>query len=326
MNSNSEVRPLVVISKCIEHGNCRYDASQAKSPFVKKLDLFLDVVTVCPEIEIGLTVPREAIRIIKENGVYRLVTSMTGEDISYEMKSYVEDFVEKHKYDKVHGFILKSRSPSCGIKDVKVYKAIGKSPSLGEKANGFFGSGIIESFSGLAIEDEGRLTNYNIRDHFLTRIYAFARYDKIIEKQSINELIKFHSNHKYLLMSYHQKYQKELGHLVANHDKKPIDEVIGCYSTLLRKTLEKPLRRGSNINMLMHLFGYFKNELSKDEKAYFLDVLEQYNSKKIPYSVPISLIYVWVIRFNESYLKDQLIFNPYPKEILEVTDSGKGID
>ncbi len=255
-----------------------------------------------------------------------MVSSRSGIDISDKMTAYVNSFCKMYEDVSIHGFILKGRSPSCGIKDVKVYKTIGKAPSLGEKASGFFGGSILDLFDGVAIEDEGRLTNYNIREHFLTRIYTMAEYDIVIKQQSMKGLIEFHSNNKYLLMAYHQKYQKELGKIVANHEKKPIEGLINEYLVMLKKALAKPLRRGTNINMLMHLFGYFKKVLSKEEKAYFLDVLEQYSDKKVPFSVPISLVYAWVIRFDEPYLKNQRIFRPFPIEILDVTDSGKGID
>ena len=326
MDNKHNVRPRIVISKCIEHGYCRYDGSQTKSPFVKKLDEFLDIVTICPEVEIGLPIPREAVRVVKVDEEYKLLYSTTGTDVSDKMRTFAEGFADEYEEEDIHGFILKSRSPSCGIKDVKVYKTIGKAPSLAEKTNGFFGHSILERFPDVAIEDEGRLRNYNIREHFLTRIYTMARYDEVIKEQTMRRLIEFHSNNKYLLMAYNQKYQKELGKIVANHEKLPTDNVINEYKNILKLALAKPLRRGTNINMLMHLFGYFKKVLSKDEKAYFLDILEQYSLKKVPFSVPISVIYVWVIRFDEEYLKNQEIFNPYPIEILDVTDSGKGID
>lgn len=326
MNNKIYLKPTVVISKCLEHGHCRYDSSQAKSPFVKTLALYANLITVCPEVEIGLPIPREAIRVIKSDNEHKLVTSMSGQDISLRMKTYTDKFISEYSKKNIHGFILKSKSPSCGIKDVKVYKAAGKSPSLEGKVSGFFGGMILDSFEGLAVEDEGRLTNYNIREHFLTRIYAYSSFEEVLKSDSLKNLIKFHSHNKYLLMAYHQKYQKDLGRIVANHDRKKNDVILKEYFITLTKALEKPLRRGTNINMLMHLLGYFKDKLTKEEKVYFLDVLEQYSLNKVPFSVPITLIHSWVVRFDDPYLKTQTIFSPFPREILNVTDSGKGIN
>lgn len=326
MDTNEYNKPVVLISQCIEHGHCRYDGGQISSSFVAKLSEYIDFITVCPEVAIGLTVPREAIRIIEDEGEEHLVYSMSGTEVSESMIAFSKSFADTIKDKRIHGFILKSRSPSCGIKDVKLYATVGKAPSMRRKTTGFFGRVILNAYDGMPIEDEGRLTNYNLREHFLTRVYTMASFDHVLESESIQDLIRFHSNNKYLLMAYHQGNLKLMGKLVANHEDRDIKSIIDDYYKLLKNSLSKPLKRGTNINMLMHLLGYFKNELIKEEKAYFLDMLERYSNKKVPFSVLIALIYSWVVRFNEPYLKEQTIFKPFPAEILDVSDSGKGID
>lgn len=322
----SELRPVVLLSRCIEHEACRYDGSMISSPFVKQIKDAVDFITVCPEMAIGLPVPREAIRIIDIDDKEALVYSRTGTDVTNAMSSFATDYLEKLSKETLHGAILKSRSPSCGIKDVKIYKTLGKSPSLNRKTRGFFGGRATELLNGLAIEDEGRLTNFNIREHFLTRIYTMADFDTVKEIGTMKALVDFQSRNKYLLMAYHQQNQKLLGKIVANHDHLGMDKVMFEYEVLLKETLAKPLRRGTNINMIMHLFGYFKKELSKEEKAYFLDRIDDYSNKKVPLSVLMAVIGSWVIRFEEQYLMNQTVFEPYPKHLLDVTDSGKGID
>jgi uncharacterized protein YbgA (DUF1722 family)/uncharacterized protein YbbK (DUF523 family) len=277
-------------------------------------------------MEIGLPIPREAMRIIRKDHEERLVYSISGTDMTDLMIDFTNDFIEKIKDKRINGIVMKSRSPSCGIKDVKLYKDFGKASIIPEKTGGLFGRLINERFEAIPIEDEGRLMNYNIREHFLTRIYTMNAFDEVVKNSRMRGLVDFHSKNKYLLMAYHQMNQKKLGRIVANHENYEVKTIINMYEKVLNETLKKPLRRGSNINMLMHLLGYFKNELSKEEKAYFLDVLEQYSMKKIPFSLPIAVIYSWVIRFKEPYLNMQTIFKPYPLEILDVTDSGKGID
>jgi len=319
-------KPVILISKCIEHCNCRYDGSQASSPFIKKLKEYVDFIDVCPEVEIGLSVPREAIRIINSLGDERLVYSLSGKDITDSMVTFADSFLGTLREKKIHGIVMKNNSPSCGINDVKMYNNFGKSKSVVGKTKGFFGRIVMERFVGIPIEDEGRLTNYNIREHFLTRIYILHSFDEIIRSSSMKNLVDFHSRNKYLLMAYHQINQKKLGRIVANHSNSNVDDVVKNYHELLKVTLEKPLRRGENMNMLMHLLGYFKRELKKEEKEYFLDIIEQYSMKKVPFSLPIAVINSWVIRFDEPYLKNQTIFKPYPVDLLDVTDSGKGID
>lgn len=321
-----QLTPNVLISHCIEHGATRYDGSMIGNSFVKKLKGYVTFISVCPEVAIGLPIPREAIRIVKENEERKLVTSRSGDDVTHAMSDFSKTYCENLINQNIHGAIMKSRSPSCGVKDVKMYKSIGKAPSLGEKTSGFFGGTLMKLMPDLVVEDEGRLTNFNIREHFLTRIYTMADYDQVKEESSIKALIDFQSRHKYLLMAYHQALQKILGKIVANHEHHPIEQVVTNYETNLKKALANPLRHGRNTNMLLHIFGYFKEDLLAEEKAYFLDLLSQYNDKKVPFSVPLSLLGAWVIRYDEKYLKGQSIFEPFPKGIIDVTDSGKGID
>jgi len=319
-------RPLILISKCIEHGYCRYDSNQIASKFVKNLERYVDFIDVCPEIEIGLTIPREAIRILNIDGKEKLVYSNSGTEVTQKMQIFSKEFVHELNNKTIHGCIMKSYSPTCGFEKVKMYRGLGKQSLMNEKTRGFFGREVVKQLEGIPIEDEGRLRNYNIREQFLTSIFTLKDYDEVIEKNTIKSLIDFHSKNKYLLMVYNQNNQKLMGKIVANENKDPINILIQEYLVLLKKTLSTPLKRGSNINMIMHLFGYFKNDLSKEEKAYFLDVLEQYSLKEVPFSVPISIIYTWTLRFNQKYLKTQTIFKPYPVGILNVADSGKGID
>jgi len=313
-------RPQIFISKCIEHDNCRYDGTMISSEFIKTMKNFVDFIPVCPEMEIGLKSPREALRIvIDEKGTEKLIFSKSGEDISDKMNKFSSDMMKSLKNETIHGFILKSRSPSCGIKDVKTYKSYGKSMTLPKKTQGFFGKKIMGNYANFPIEDEGRLLNYKIRDNFLTRVYLYFDFKKV---NTISELVEFHSSSKYLIMSYSPSALKKLGKLVGNHDGKNLEIILEEYEKILNNslsTLQKPSR---NVNMILHLFGYFSKKLSKDEKAYFLDILEKYSEGKVQFSVPISLIYSWVKRFDEPYLKNQRVFFPYPDQLISLKDSG----
>jgi uncharacterized protein YbgA (DUF1722 family)/uncharacterized protein YbbK (DUF523 family) len=316
------MKPRILVSKCLGFDACRYDGGIIKDDFIKRLKDYVEFEVVCPEVEMGLTVPRQAVRMIKQDD-FKLVASLSGEDHTHLMTSYLDK--KHHELDKTkyHGAILKSRSPSCGIKDVKVYKSHGKVPCLEEKTSGIFGGFIIKTYPNLAVEDEGRLKNYNIREHFLTRVFTALAFEKVKNERSIKALIDFHSDYKYLLMAYHQSNQKKLGRLVAHSDD--IDESLRQYELLLFKALENPLKPGRNVNMMMHIFGYFSDQLTREEKGFFLEQLDMYRKRKLPFSVLMNLLYAWVLRFNVDYLKRQTIFNPYPKDILDVTDSGKGI-
>ncbi|MDD1757303.1 MAG: 2-thiouracil desulfurase family protein [Methanotrichaceae archaeon] len=164
-------RPKMVISKCIEFDHSRYDGSLITNDFVKALIPHVDFTPVCAEMEIGLGVPRSAIRIVSENGDTRLVQPTTGLDVTEKMRSFCARFLDS--LTGIDGFILKFRSPSCGIKNIRVYSSSAK-PHTISKTSGFFGGAVVETFPHLAIEDEGRLRNFNIREHFLTKLYALS--------------------------------------------------------------------------------------------------------------------------------------------------------
>lgn len=318
-------RPRIFVSSCLEFKACRYDGSMIGDDFIKIIKDYVDIVHHCPEVEMGLSTPREAIRIQILDGKKDLISSMSGEYHTDKMETYTAKIIKKLKEDHLHGAILKSRSPSCGIKTVKVYNGPGKRPPLDIKTHGFFGGAMVESFENLPIEDEGRLLNYVIRDHFLTRIYTLSHFETVKEKKEMNALVSFQSEFKYLLMAYHPQAQKTLGQIVANHEHLPIESVLELYEESLKEALTHPLDPGKNTNVISHIFGYFSKELSREEKKYFLEQVEMYRNRKLPFPALMTLLYGWVVRFEESYLINQRIFEPYPKEILDLADSGRGI-
>jgi len=319
------VRPNIVISKCIEHGHCRYDGSQINDSNVKQLMAFVNFIPLCPEMAIGLPSPRQSLRIVEKDQNEMLVFSLSGEEVTDQMKSYALNQVQQLKQMNVDGLLLKSKSPSCGIKDVKVYQSHGKVPKLPKKTKGIFGSIILEHFDHLSVEDEGRLLNYNIREQFYTSIFTNARYREVIKENNHKSLVAFHSNHKYLLMAYNQNQLTVMGRIVANHEHLELEEVLVKYGEALDKALKTPVSSSRNINVVLHIFGYFSKHLNTKEKAYFLDTLEHYRNKQLPFSSVMSILSSWVARFEMDYLENQVIFTPFPEALINVTDSGKGI-
>lgn len=319
-------KPRIFISKCLGQDHCRFDGGIIISDAVEGLAPFVDIITVCPEMGIGLPAPREALRIIRnDNNEDRLVFSLSGTDKTDEMLSFSTEFLEKLTDEDIDGFILKHRSPSCGINDVKIYKGIGKSNVIPGKTTGFFGRSVEQRFPHIPLETESRLLNFNIREHFMIRVFMMRDFKRVKRSAQLPELIRFHSINKYLLMAFSQRYLSTMGRIVANHEGLPLNELISSYENNLMKALDQPLSVQRNINVLLHVFGYFKRDLSSDEKAFFLENLELYNQKRVPFSVLLGILKSWIIRFDDSYLKDQTLFEPFPAALFEVTDSGKGL-
>jgi uncharacterized protein YbgA (DUF1722 family)/uncharacterized protein YbbK (DUF523 family) len=317
------VKPNVVVSKCIEFESCRYNGLNVSSDVVKGLMPHVEFSPICPEVEIGLGVPRDPIRLVLSDGKLRLVQPASNRDVTDKMLSFVNSFL--NSVGEVDGFILKSRSPSCGIKDVKLYTGIGKGMAV-RKGQGTFGNAVTERFSHTAIEDEGRLTNFTIREHFLTKLFALARFRKVNTSRSMKELVRFQTENKSLFMAYNQKELRILGRIVANHEKKPLDEVIENYQHHLWNVFARPPRFASNINVLMHALGYFSKHLTSQERSFFLNTLEEYRDERVPLSVPLNTLKSWAVRFKDDYLMKQTFIQPYPQQLMEITDSGKGRD
>nr|WP_218059017.1 DUF523 and DUF1722 domain-containing protein [Orenia metallireducens] len=318
------VKPIVVVSKCLEFDKCRYNGVMISDEFVKKLKDYVEFIPVCPEVEVGLGVPRETIRLVKEDDEIRLVQPATKRDITDKMKQFSAEFLDS--LEQVDGFILKDRSPSCGTKDSKVYSSIDKSSMVIEKSNGLFAQKVEEIFPYAVVENEGRLKNFRIREDFLTKLFLLARFRKVKESKSMSNLVQFQAENKLLFFAYKEVEMREIGKIVANHQNSPWDEVIKEYEEHLHKLLKGMTTYKANINALMHAFGYFSKELSSEEKRFFLDTLDKYRDNKVPLSVPNNILEAWIIKYDKKYLKEQSFFHPYPEELIEIKDSGKGRD
>jgi uncharacterized protein YbgA (DUF1722 family)/uncharacterized protein YbbK (DUF523 family) len=308
------VTPNVVVSRCIEFDAVRYNGQMIASDFVKQLKPHVDFITVCPEVEIGLGIPREGLRIVLIEGKKRLIQPATKLDFTEKMELWADAFL--NSLPEVDGFILKSRSPSSGLRGSKVYPEGEKVASIG-RSSGLFGGKVLERFSDLAIEEEDRLRNSRIREHFLTKLFALADFRKAKSSNSMEELVRFHSENKLLLKAYNQKTLGVMGRTVANQQKKPFANIVRDYQRDLADVLRRPPRTGSNIDVLLHGMGYFSRKLSKGEKALFLKYLERYKAGKIPLGVATGVLRSWIVRFEEPYLMNQSFFEPYPEEMRE---------
>ena len=308
-------QPNVVISKCITFEPVRYNAQIISSAFVEKLRPFVNFLPVCPEVEIGLGVPRNPIRIILTNGKRRLVQPATGLDFTEKMEQFADSFL--NSLSEVDGFILKRGSPSSGFKNVKIYPRIEKSSPVG-KGPGFFGEAVLRKFPNLAVEDEMRLLNHKIREQFLTKLFTLASFRDVKKSGRIKELLRFHSENKYLLTGYNQKELRTLGKIAANQEPKQFAEILGDYETHLHLAFARTSSIGAYINVMFKMMGYFSRQLSKEEKSFFLESIDRYRAGRLPLSANLSVLRAWIARFKEEYLMNQTFLEPYPEELTDL--------
>lgn len=244
----------------------------------------------------------------------------TGRDLTGQMVSFGKVFLDS--LGEVDGFVLKSRSPSCGINDTKVHAEGDPSTPIGKGA-GLFGAAVLERFPGAAVEDEGRLSNLQIRHHFLTKLFVLAAFRTVRRARVRAQLVQFHTANELILLAYRRASLRTLGRIVTNLDDRPIDHALTEYEHELARTLSHPARRQSHSNVLLHAMGHLSNRLSREEKAFFLDALEGYGEGREALTGPLAVMQAWIAQFDQTYLASQRYFAPYPRALGDLRDSGR---
>ncbi|MFW6377953.1 MAG: YbgA family protein [Bacillota bacterium] len=312
--------PKLIISKCLGFAHCYYSGQRFDIKFLKKLEDFVEYYPLCPEVEIGLPVPRQTLRLVEEGKEIRLRQPATGADLTDKLKDMALEFFEKNK--EIDGFICKEGSPSCGCKSVKLYPAL-KDVAPHKKTEGIFARAVFDYYGKIPAENDGRLNNLQLREDFLTAIFTMARFRKVEKSFKIKDLIDFHTRHKYQLMALSPKNLKVMGRLTANNQELKPEELIKEYKKLLKDTLNRTSKPGLQQNVLNHCFGYVSDKLKKEEIEFFIKTVEKYRKGMVPLSVPLYLLNGWIIEQQVDYLSDQTYFKPFPEELIDQTDSGR---
>jgi uncharacterized protein YbgA (DUF1722 family)/uncharacterized protein YbbK (DUF523 family) len=302
------------ISSCLLGENVRYDGGHKLDRFLADtLGQYVEYIPVCPEVECGLPVPREPMHLEGDPGSPRLVTTHTKQDMTDRMVRWANKRVVALEIEDLCGFIFKSNSPSSGMERVKVYNEKGMPV---KKGVGIFVRIFIEHFPLLPVEDEGRLHDPKVRDNFIERIFALKRWREVLErKESRRNVVDFHARHKFLILSHSPKYYQTMGKLVAKAKDLLLKELYQKYQALLMESLSLKTSARKNVNVLQHMMGYFKGQLSSDEKQELLEIIDHYKKEYIPLVVPITLFQHYVRKYDQPYLKQQVYLNPHPLEL-----------
>jgi len=302
------------ISACLLGEKVRYDGGHKLDRFLTDtLGRYVEYVPVCPEVECGLPVPRESMHLEGDPDSPRLVTIRTRQDMTERMVSWARKRVAQLEKEDLCGFIFKSDSPSSGMERVRVYNEKGMPV---KKGVGMFARIFMEHFPLLPVEDEGCLHDPRLRESFVERIFTLKRWrDALMRKESRGIVVAFHTCHKLFILSHSPKHYLIMGKLVAKAKEIPLKELYRQYQTLLMEAIQVKTTPKKNTNVLMHMMGYFKEELSSDEKQELLEVIGNYREELIPLIVPITLINHYVRKYEQPYLKQQLYLNPHPVEL-----------
>jgi len=309
-----ENRIRIGLSTCLLGENVRYDGGHKRDRFVTDtLGQFLEFVPVCPETECGLGIPRESMRLVGNPESPRLVTNRTKIDHTERMVDWARNRVKEMEKENLCGFIFKSNSPSSGMERVRVY---GEKGMPVRKGVGMFARIFMDHFPLIPVEEDGRLHDIRLRENFIERIFSLQRWREIMRhKRSRGKLVTFHTQHKLLLLSHSPKHAGAMGKLVAKAKHLPQGELYSAYQDLLMQALKLKTTIKKNINVLQHMMGYFKKQLSGDEKQELLETIDRYREGYIPLIVPLTLIKHYVRKYDQPYLKQQVYLNPHPVEL-----------
>ncbi|MDY0038826.1 MAG: DUF523 and DUF1722 domain-containing protein [Desulforhabdus sp.] len=301
------------ISTCLLGEPVRYDGGHKLDRFLRDtLGQYVQYVPVCPEAECGFGVPRESMHLEGDPQAPRLVTTRSRRDVTEPMRSWAEKRVVELEQDELCGFIFKSNSPSSGMERVKIF-ANGTARKTGV---GIFAGIFMKHFPLLPVEEEGRLHDPHLRESFIERIFVFKRWrETVLEGRKKKSIIDFHTRHKLLLMSHTPRHYSVMGKLVAKAGELDTEDLYAQYIALLMEALKLKATAKKNRNVLQHLMGYFKKQLSADEKRELQEVIDFYHRGHVPLIVPITLINHYVRKYDQPYLKEQYYLQPHPVEL-----------
>lgn len=302
------------ISSCLLGNLVRYDGGHQHDRYLTDvLGAYVDYVPVCPEAECGLGIPRETLRLIGDPDAPRLVTTKTGIDHTERMHLWAKDRLQDLAQEDLDGFVFKKGSPSSGMERVKVYTDQGMPRKIG---SGIFARAFMVACPTLPVEEDGRLYDPGLRENFIERIFAHRRWRNLMAgNPGIGDLVAFHTSHKLLILAHSEKIYREMGRLVARAKDLEKGELFSTYERLLMEALKRLSTLKKHTNVLMHMLGYFKKQLSPDEKTEILGIIDQFRLGYLPLIVPVTLINHYVRKYNEKYLAGQFYLNPHPLEL-----------
>jgi uncharacterized protein YbgA (DUF1722 family)/uncharacterized protein YbbK (DUF523 family) len=304
------------MSSCLLGEEVRWDGDHKHDQYVRDvLGSYFDYVSICPEVDVGMGVPRETVALYGTLENPKMITKRSKTDWTKKMNHYTKDRIHELTKENLCGYVFKSKSPSCGIGKVPIYSEFGSSRM--RHGSGMFASSFVKVFPLVPVEDEGRLHDPVIRENFIVRIFCFHRLQLLVRKSfSIGSLVRFHTRHKFLILSHSRKKYDDMGELVANAKKIKMAELKTRYSKLFMAALTYKSTPKKNTDVLLHMTGFLKKILTREEKKNILSVIEDYRNELLPLVVPVTLIYHQVKKHNIEYLLDQVYLNPHPKELM----------
>lgn len=302
------------VSSCLLGEKVRYDGNDKRDSYLLgTLALHFEFVPVCPEVGIGMGVPRPPIRLVGDPAAPR---ARGVRDPSLDVTQRLRDFgvQQAAALGDLSGYIFKSTSPSCGMSKVKVYQDDGRMP---ERGMGLYAREIMMAHPLMPVEEEGRLLDPELRDNFIERVFAFRRWQIFSgEQPNAAGLVQFHTVHKFNVMAHGSRHYRALGRLVAEAGARPLPELAREYICLFMEALRQRATRKRHADVLQHLMGYLKKQLDAEDKRELLEIVDAYRLGRVPLIAPLILLRHHFRRHPNDYVAQQLYLYPSAEEML----------
>lgn len=304
------------VSACLVGEDVRHSGGHCRNRFVTdKLSEFADFVPTCPEVAIGMGVPRETVRLERDgDSSINMRAPKSGRDFTDAMRTFANERAEELKDDDLDGYIFKKDSPSCGVFRVKIYE---KDQPAERRGTGLFAERMMAAHPNLPVEEDGRLSDSGLRENFIEQVFAYRRVkDLFAGHWSRKEVVDFQAREKMLMLSHSPALAKKIGQMVAKIDSfdraQFKEDYISAFMACMR---EKPTK-GLHANTLSHMAGFLKNDLSADGRRELKTAIEDYQNGLVPLIVPITMMQHFIRRFNAIYLAHQTYLMPHPKTLM----------
>jgi len=309
-------RPIRIgVSSCLLGEQVRFDGGHKRDNFlVSVFGPYVEWVPVCPEVEIGLRVPRETIRLERKAGLVHLVAPKSRADHTQTMRTWARRRLKELVREDLSGYVLKSKSPSCGMQRVPIYDGHGVPE---KKGRGLFAEALLDQFGNLPVEEEGRLSDPLLRENFIERVFAYHRLRGTFGRRwRARDAVQFHTAHKLLLLAHSPKHYRSLGRLVAEVKAIPPKEFREQYENGFMEAMRLHATVGKHANVLDHMVGYLSDHLDSGARRELLGIIEDYRRRLVPLVVPLTLIRHHVRQQKVAYLDGQFYLEPHRKELM----------
>jgi len=301
---STQIPVYVGVSSCLLGQAVRFDGNHKLQTFIREeLGKHFTYVAVCPEVAIGLGVPRPAVRLSGDVNSPRVIgVKDSALDVTEALRNYSLD--KARELSCLSGYIFKKASPSCGMERIKIYDG---GQLISTQGVGVYAQAVMNANPLLPVEDDGRLCDPGIRHNFMQRVFVYHRWQQLgRDGFNARRLIEFHSRHKFLIFAHDETRYRHLGRLIANIKHDNVETTANRYVSLLMAALKQPATRKRHANVLQHIAGYLKRHMDSADKRELLGVIDDYRLGAVPLAVPVILLKHHLRRNPVPYIQQQV--------------------